>query len=124
MDTTPTPAAFVQDQNTVQSSNIQGDFQTVPDGDSLTCIMPPDGGDYWPFGGNPSTSPSSTSTPSSTQSTGTATPSGASSPHTGLSSGAKAGIAVGVILGVVAIAALTHFVRKWALNRAQATGRY
>lgn len=121
-DTTPTPVAFVQDQNTVQSSNIQNGFQTVPDGDSLTCIIPPDGGDFWPFGGNPS-SPSSTSTPGSSQPTGTATPSGASS-HTGLSAGAKAGIAVGVILGVVTIAVLTYVVRNWALGRAQETGRY
>lgn len=121
-DITPTPVAFVQDQNTVQSSNIQNGFQTVPDGDSLTCIIPPDGGDFWPFGGNPS-SPSSTSTPGSSQPTGTATPSGASS-HTGLSAGAKAGIAVGVILGVVTIAVLTYVVRNWALGRAQETGRY
>ena len=53
-DTTPSPAAFVEDQNTVQSSTIQGDFQTIPDGNSLTCITPPPGGDYWPYGGNPS----------------------------------------------------------------------
>ncbi|KAI0722715.1 pectin lyase fold/virulence factor [Earliella scabrosa] len=125
-DTTPTPAAFVQDQNTVQSSSIQDGFQTIPDGDSLTCIVPPDGGDFWPFGGNPSSQPgpSSPTTPGSAQPTGTATPPGASSSHSGLSGGAKAGIAAGVILGVVALAALTYLIRNWAVNRARSTHRY
>ncbi|KAI0751072.1 hypothetical protein C8Q80DRAFT_1155380 [Daedaleopsis nitida] len=124
-DTTPTPAAFVQDQNTVQSSSIQNSFQVIPDGDSLTCIVPPEGGDFWPFGGNPSSppSPSSTASPSPTQTSG-AMPPGTSSPHAGLTGGAKAGIAVGVILGVGALAALTYFIRRWVLNRARPTDRY
>ncbi|KAI0650454.1 hypothetical protein C8Q79DRAFT_998300 [Trametes meyenii] len=112
-DVTPSPAPFVQDQSTVQSSNIQGGFQIIPDGNSLTCIIPPDGGDYWPFGGNPSSSGSSptSGTPSSS--------------HSGLSGGAKAGIAIGVILGVAAVATLTYFVRNWAVKRARASvGRY
>lgn len=118
-DITPTPAPFVQDENTVTSSSIQDGFQHIPDGDSLTCIMPPDGGDYWPFGGNPSgtgtgTSPTSEASP-------TASASGSSS-HGGLSGGAKAGIAIGVILGVAALAVATYFVRNWAVKRARATG--
>ena len=119
-DTTPDPAAFVQDQNTVQSSNIQSDVSIISDGDSLTCIMPPDGGDYWPYGGNPSSSQPS---PGSS-----ATPSASGSPSSagggGLSGGAKAGIAIGVILGVVVIGVLTHFIRKAALQRARMAGRY
>ncbi|KAI9000744.1 pectin lyase fold/virulence factor [Trametes punicea] len=109
-DITPSPAPFVQDQSTVQSSNIQSGFELIPDGNSLTCIVPPEGGDFWPFGGNPSSS----QPPSSSSSAG-----GSSS----LSSGAKAGIAIGVILGVAAVAVVTYFVRNWALRRARAAGR-
>ncbi|KAI1796114.1 hypothetical protein LXA43DRAFT_653957 [Ganoderma leucocontextum] len=117
-DTTPNPAAFVEDQNDVQSSSILGNFQTIPDGNSLTCILPPSGGDYWPFGGNPSPT---TSAPSPTSSSTSTSPSGSSR---GLSGGAKAGIAVGVILGVAAIAAATYFVRKAMIQRTQMAGRY
>ena len=121
-DTTPSPAAFVEDQNTVQSSTIQGDFQTIPDGNSLTCITPPPGGDYWPYGGNPSSTKSSSSPSSSSSSTGSTSP-GTSSSHK-LSGGAKAGIAVGAISGVAAIAVVTHLVRKSAIQRARLAGRY
>ncbi|KAI9063337.1 hypothetical protein FKP32DRAFT_1592598 [Trametes sanguinea] len=111
-DITPSPAPMVEDQNTVQSSNIQSGFQLIPDGNSLTCIIPPDGGDYWPFGGNPSTSqssPTASGHPSSSSSNGSS----------GLSGGAKAGIAIGVILGVAAIAVATYFIRNWAVRRAR-----
>ncbi|KAI0375936.1 hypothetical protein BV20DRAFT_1048178 [Pilatotrama ljubarskyi] len=116
-DVTPSPAPFVQDQNTVQSSNIQSGFQLIPDGNSLTCIMPPEGGDYWPFGGNPSSSGSSPT------SSGSPTSNSSPSSHGGLSGGAKAGIAIGVILGVAALAIVTYFVRNWAVRRARASGR-
>ncbi|TFK94255.1 hypothetical protein K466DRAFT_510078 [Polyporus arcularius HHB13444] len=123
-DTVPDPAAFVQDQNTVQFSNIQGDVKVISDADSLTCIMPPNGGDYWPFGGNPSSSPSSSGSSPTPFSTGSGGPSSSLSAGGGLSGGAKAGIAIGVILGVVAIGVLTHFIRKSALQRPRTTGRY
>lgn len=112
-DTTPEPAAFVIDTSLVTASNEQSGFITVSDGDSLTCILPPEGGDFWPFGGNPS-SPSPSPDTSSSQAS--------SSSSSGLSGGAKAGIAIGVILGVVAIAAATFFIRRWALARARANG--
>ncbi len=102
----------------MQSSNILGNFQPIPDGNSLTCILPPSGGDYWPFGGNPSPT---TSSPNATSSSTGTSPSGSS--HV-LSGGAKAGIAVGVIFGVVAIAATTYFIRKAAIRRTQVAGRY
>ncbi|KAI0660712.1 pectin lyase fold/virulence factor [Cubamyces menziesii] len=120
-DITPQPAPFVEDQSTVQSSNIQSGFQLIPDGNSLTCIIPPSGGDYWPFGGNPSatqSSPTSSGSPASTSSGSSALS------HGGLSGGGKAGIAIGVILGVAAIAAATYFIRNWAVQRARASGRY
>lgn len=101
-DVTPTPAPFVIDPVNVTSSTIQNNFQDIPDGNGLTCILPPDGGDYWPYGGNPSSpSPSSSTTTSSN----------------GLSGGAKAGLAIGIILAVLAIAALTYYIRRWALQK-------
>lgn len=113
-DQTPSPAPFVVQLSDVQSSTIQFDFQNISDADGLTCILPPEGGDYWPFGGGPATtappSPTSSNTPGTTQATN----------NGGLSGGAKAGIAIGVILGVLAIAVATWFIRKAALSRAAA----
>ncbi len=54
---TPSPAAFIIDPNTVNTSTVQDGFATVGNGDGLTCILPPDGGDFWPFGGNPNPAP-------------------------------------------------------------------
>ncbi|KAG9317823.1 hypothetical protein JVU11DRAFT_2049 [Chiua virens] len=106
-DTTPSPAPFVIDYNTVSKSTTQLDFGSISDGDSLTCVLPPDGGDYWPFGGNPdSTSPAPAASPIST------------SKHP--STGATAGIVVGAIAAVVLVAVITWFVRRWAMKRTQA----
>ncbi|TCD67510.1 hypothetical protein EIP91_012315 [Steccherinum ochraceum] len=105
----PTPAPFVMQVDNVQQSTIQTDFQNITDGDGMTCILPPDGGDFWPFGGNPE-NPTSGQAPSPT-------PSGGSS--SGLSGGAKAGIAIGVILGVALIGVAAWFIRKAALRRSQ-----
>ncbi|KAI0068544.1 hypothetical protein BV25DRAFT_1792614 [Artomyces pyxidatus] len=108
-DPTPVSAPFVIDNSNVTDTTTQSDFQPIPDGQGLTCVVPPDGGDYWPYGGNPASSNSSAPpvpVPEPAQSS------------SGLSGGAKAGIAVGVILGVLAIAIATYFIRKWALARA------
>jgi parallel beta-helix repeat protein len=107
-DATPTPAAFVLAQNTVSKSTTQSNFTSISDGNSLTCVQPPDGGDYWPFGGNPS--PSNNNNGSS------------ESGHR--SSGSKAGIAIGVILGLLAIAISAFFIRRWALRRAESRKLY
>lgn len=118
-DATPTPQPFVVDYNNTEGLTLQPGFQQITDGDSLTCILPPDGGDYWPFGGNPSgnntTSGGGDSTPNSPNS-------GGDSGKNGLSAGAKAGIAIGVILGLALIAAATYFIRKAALKRQQQAG--
>ncbi|KAK7696256.1 hypothetical protein QCA50_000909 [Cerrena zonata] len=100
-DTTPTPAPFVMDLNTTTQSTTQIDFQAITDGDGLTCILPPDGGDFWPFGGSPETNGNQSQSSSG-----------------GLGGGGKAGIAIGVILGVIALAAVCWVVRKWAIKRA------
>lgn len=103
-DQTPSPAPFIIELTSVQQSTTQTDFQNVTDGDSLTCIQPPDGGDYWPFGGNPENPTSGQTSPSNGH---------------GLSGGAKAGIALAVIFGVAILVLILWFVRKWAIKRAQ-----
>lgn len=106
-DVTPSPAPFVIDLTTVQLSTTQFEFQNISDGNGLTCILPPDGGDYWPFGGNPEPTAQPTSSPSASPGSG----------KSGLSGGAKAGIAVAVIFGVVGIAVGCWLIRRWAIKR-------
>lgn len=98
----PDPAPFIVDSGNVQSSTIQSDFQSVSSGDGLTCVLPPAGGDFWPFGGDPGANSSSTSTAGS---------------HT--TAGQKAGVAIGVVVGILATAIAAWFIRKSALNRAK-----
>ncbi|KAG1805723.1 uncharacterized protein BJ212DRAFT_1391240 [Suillus subaureus] len=104
-DPTPSPAPFVMDINNTAQSTTQSNFQTNTDGDALTCVFPPEGGDYWPFGGNPSTSPSSPSEPSPSTSSHSST-------------GKIVGIVIGVIGGIIFVALSAWFIRKWALKRA------
>jgi len=111
-DTVPTPAAFVIDLNTTTASTTQTDFTTVPDGDNLICVLPPDGGSYWPFGGNPNSTTIPPVSPPETSQTTTS-----STSHS--SAGKTAGIVIGTILGVLLVAVGTYFLRKWALRRSQ-----
>ena len=109
------------DHNNTDGLTLQSDFQQITDGDSLTCILPPDGGDYWPFGGNPGGN--NTTSGGGGGGGGDSTPnSGGDNGKNGLSAGAKAGIALGVILGLALIAAATYFIRKAALRRQQQAG--
>lgn len=107
-DPTPPPAAFVIDLSNVQQSTTQSDLTPVSDGDSLTCVLPPDGGDFWPFGGNPDSSTPPVSPPEAPPSTST-------TKHS--STGTTVGIIFGAISAVFLIAALAWFIRKWALRR-------
>ncbi|THV08137.1 hypothetical protein K435DRAFT_740025 [Dendrothele bispora CBS 962.96] len=104
-DATPTPAAFVIDPNTVSSTTTQTDFTNIADGNSLTCVLPPDGGDYWPYGGG----------------TGEAS---SGSQNSGSHTGKTVGIVLGVIFGILFIAISSWLVRKWALKRAEAQRHY
>lgn len=115
-DIVPTPAAFIMDTNTTSNLAIQSDFQTIPDGNSLTCVLPPNGGDYWPFGLNPSNTTSSSTTTASAGPTSTA---GKGSPPS-KSHNSGAAIAVGVIVGIIACAIISFFIRKWAIKRSEA----
>jgi parallel beta-helix repeat protein len=102
---TPASAAFVVGFANVTTSALQSGFQSVQDAKGLTCVLPPDGGDYWPYGGNPSsTSP-------------TATPTSAKNSAKHLSSGAKAALAISIIVAVVAIIVGIIFARRWAVKR-------
>jgi hypothetical protein len=102
--TVPNPSAFVIDQSNVQSSTTQSDFQPISDGDGLTCVMPPNGGDFWPFGGNPEAGSQNNHSSSSS---------------TSLSAGQKAGIAMGIISGIVIIAVGAWFIRRRTLQRSR-----
>jgi len=106
-DPTPSSAAFIVGSANVTTSNLQSQFQSVQDAKGLTCVLPPAGGDYWPYGGNP--------TSTSTSSTATSTPGQGSGKHS--SAGAKAGLAIGIIAAVVAVVVGIIFVRRWALKR-------
>ncbi|KAJ6615617.1 hypothetical protein B0H10DRAFT_2220261 [Mycena sp. CBHHK59/15] len=115
-DIVPTPMAFVYDNSTSQVT-VQKDFTLIPDADSLTCVLPPDGGDYWPYGGDPGSANSSTS---SSQSSGSSSGSAASS----TSSTSTVGVAVGAVVGVAAIGIVVWFLRKWAMKRIQDKNLY
>lgn len=117
-DSVPNPAPFIIDPRTTTSLTTQSDFQTVSDGDSLTCVLPPNGGDFWPFGLNPSnsSSPLTTTTASPTGNNGTDN-SGTGSSTAAVSSGSTVGIAVGVVVGVVVCAFAAWFIRRCAISR-------
>jgi len=113
-DPTPPSAAFIVDRVNVSSSSLQSNFQSVPDARGLTCVLPPVGGDYWPYGGNPS---QGNFTPPITEPSAPAPSASAQAKSGGLSSGAKAGLAIGIIIGVIAIVAAIIFIRRRAVNR-------
>lgn len=100
-DQTPTPEPFVMDQNLVTNSNIQSDFVKVPDGESLTCIVPSDG-NFWPYGGGPPK---------------IVVP-GEIVPGSGASEGEKVGLGVGIPVGIVLACVLAWWFRGWYLERA------
>ncbi|KAG6335885.1 hypothetical protein ID866_3194 [Astraeus odoratus] len=104
-DPTPSPAPFIIDLSTVSQSTTQLDFTPVSDGDSLTCVQPPDGGDYWPYGGNPNPPEAAPTT------TTTSTPSS----HTGTT----VGIIIGSLLAVAVVGVAAWYIRRWAIKRAE-----
>ncbi|KAF8530898.1 hypothetical protein JB92DRAFT_2803962 [Gautieria morchelliformis] len=105
-DTTPTSQPFVAQENNITDSALQSDFVNIQDADHLTCIMPPPGGSYWPFGG----SHDPNSPPDVANSSSTTT--GLSSAHGGISTGEKVGIAIGVVVGILLVAVLAWFIRR------------
>ncbi|KAF9559671.1 hypothetical protein CPC08DRAFT_736100 [Agrocybe pediades] len=112
-DVVPDPAPFIMDPDTIQGSYFQSDFKSIGSGDSLTCVLPPNGGDFWPYGTttNTSSSPTSPSKP-------------VSAADTGNSSGRSAGIAIGVIAGIIICGVATWYIRKAILARREASQLY
>jgi len=118
----PDNEPFVVDQNNTQDSTTQSDFFNISNGDNLPCLVAPNG-TWWPFGGIPNdtsmTPPAGVAEPGSTPGAGSPGSPGSSSAGGGHSddAGRKAGIAVGIIVGVLAAAVGAWYLRKWALAR-------
>ena len=98
-DSVPSPAPFITEASTTTLMSISSNFVNIGDGDSLTCVLPPNGGDFWPFGLNPS---NTTITPS-TGTRGDPARSGA--------------IAGGVILALLLCGLATWLVRRYILQK-------
>jgi len=90
------PVPFAVDRNNTESLSLQDSFAEISDGDSLTCILPPDGGDYWPRRSGDHYSAGG-----------------------GLSKLTKAGIALGAFFGLCIIAIVSYRIRVAALRRRQ-----
>ena len=100
------PAPFVIEDNTTTLMSISSNFVNISDGNSLNCLVPPNGGDFWPFGLNPS-SPSSLSTPTSIPvSTGG-----------GRGGAIVGGIVLGGVLLVLLLCGIATWLRKFILRR-------
>ncbi|KAF8514858.1 hypothetical protein BU17DRAFT_68219 [Hysterangium stoloniferum] len=102
---TPLGQPFVVQQSLVTASNLQTDFTNIQDANTLTCIIPPTGGDYWPFGKShdPDAPPF--------------VPDGPTSSSSGGNAGAKAGIAIGVIAGIALVAFTVWYVPRCVAAR-------
>jgi parallel beta-helix repeat protein len=103
-DVVPTPGPFIVDLNSTTSSSLQSSFVPIDDGDALTCVLPPNGGDFWPYGLTPSNSSFSNS-----------------GSHGSGSAGRSAGITVGVVVGVVGCGIAAWFVRKYVISHREAS---
>ncbi|PPQ67583.1 hypothetical protein CVT25_012077 [Psilocybe cyanescens] len=110
-DVVPTPGPFILDPSTTTAMSVQSDFQLSNAADAFTCVLPPNGGDFWPFGLNPSNASSAT--------TGTSGMNGTKS-----SSSNTAGVAVGVVVSVVATGIIAWFVRKKFIARREAAQHF
>ncbi len=113
IDIVPADAPFIVDWRTVKSAYLQSDFQSIDDGDSLTCVLPPNGGNFWPLGRNPSNSsePSDSSIPLVLPSSKNLV----SNHDTGHSSHVFS-ITVGIIIFLASVVSAC-FIRRWMLSR-------
>lgn len=106
-DIVPISAPFVYDNSTSQVT-LQTNFQLIPDGNALTCVVAPENGNYWPFGNVPSSHLFSNARQSSSSSSSTSSK---------MSPVSTACFALGVITGVAALGVMTWFIRKWVVKR-------
>ena len=102
------PSPFVTEVNTTSSMSISSNFVNISNGNSLICVLPPNGGDFWPFGLNPSSpQPNSTST---------STPSGGGGGG-GRSGAIIGGIVLGGVILILLLCSLATWLRKYLLRR-------
>lgn len=101
------------------SGKLQDDFIGISDGDSLTCVLPPNGGDFWPFGLNPSNSSrSSGGGGGGKDGSGDAGSSGPGNVSGSSKNGSNtAGVVVGIIFGLLAVALVAFFGRRYLLRK-------
>ena len=95
-NTVPAPVPFAVDRNNTENLSLQSSFVEISNGDSLTCILPPDGGDYWPLSSDDDNDASG-----------------------GISKPGKVGVALGVFFGLCIIAIVSYRYRDVALKRRQ-----
>lgn len=100
----PASQAFVSQDSTITGSKLQDGFTNVTDGDNLNCIVPPNGGDYWPYG------------KSHAQDAPPFVPD-AFGGGSGLSTGAKVGVAIAVLAGAVFVGLVVWYVPRWVKQR-------
>ena len=101
----PSPTPFITEANTTTSMSISSNFVNISDGHSLTCVVPPNGGDFWPFALNLSNSTS-------------ASPSNSTHISSGGRSGAiVGGIVLGGVILVLLLCSLATWLRKCILRR-------
>ncbi|KAF8157596.1 hypothetical protein BJ912DRAFT_1026853 [Pholiota molesta] len=82
---------------TTSALALQAEFQPMSDGESLTCVLPPNGGDFWPYGLTPSNVTAGAGA-------GAGGAGGAGELATGGAGRNAAGVGVGVVFGIAACA--------------------
>jgi len=110
-NTVLSPAPFVAEVNYTSSISISSNFVNISDGNTLTCVLPPNGGDFWPVGLNPSTESSLSSLSNSTS-----TPPPASSGG-GRSGAILGGIVLGGVILILLLCGIATWLRKCLLRR-------
>ena len=109
-NTVLTPAPFVTEVNTTSSMSISSNFANISDGNSLFCVLPPNGGDFWPFGVNPSSQLSQSTPSNSTSAT-------SSSSGGGRSGAIIGGVVLGGVVLTLLLCTLATWLRKYLLRR-------
>ena len=107
-----TPAPFVTEVNTTSSMSISSNFVNISDGNSLFCVLPPNGGNLWPIGVNPSSQSHSSNSSNSTSPTATASSSGG-----GRSGAIIGGVVLGGVVLTLLLCTIATWFRKYLLRR-------
>jgi len=103
-ETIPTSAPFIVDPSNVTNTTLQSDFQAVQNCKRVTCVVPPNGGNNWPYGSYPSLGNDKRTSPSA---------------HGSKSRGLTVGLAVGT--AVIVVIAIIILVRRYGKPRIRET---